>query len=183
AIPFFAVVAAPVTALNWQDYLSGVASRVTSEGQSGSPSPTLRTAARLIAVLALAGLIYLAWTGWRVGDRREERHVAWGIQADPSLQHVAETLRDWRRRQLLTAGERVFAVSPEAPQYGAWFSPGEEHFLDHRFLLFSHTSRDYEIVCQALLPNLAHLPPASDGMGEEKDWRQVARGHAVRGVI
>jgi len=129
--------------------------------------------------------MYFTWTGWQVETGREGRHVAWGLQAEPSLQRAAETLRDWRREGLLLDGERVFAVSPEAAQVGAWFSPGEEHFLDHRYQLFQASAQDYELVCRALLPNLVSTRSQVHGTnGEgERDWRQVLHDHSVAVVV
>jgi hypothetical protein len=189
-IPFFAVVAAPVTALNWQDFLAGLSGKATKrvDNRSGllfGLSPLLRAAGGLVLLLGLPALMYFTWTSWQLETGREGRHIAWGLQSEPSLQRAAETLRDWRRDGLLLDSERVFAVSPEAAQYGAWFSPGEEHFLDHRYQLFHASAQDYELVCRALLPNL--VSPRSQKHGTdregEKDWRQVLRDHSVAVVV
>src|SRR5207248_5716639 len=118
---------------------------------------------RLALALALLALICLTWPGWLEGLGREGRHVAWAVQADPSLRRVAEMLRDWRRRRLLRDGERVFAQSPEVAHYGAWFCPGEEHFFDHRFQLFPDAARDYERVCRALEPDPGPAGARKDG--------------------
>jgi hypothetical protein len=176
AIPFFAVVAAPITALNWQDALS-------------TKAPVPRTTPRFVPGLAyglllsaLLALSLLTWPGWLAGSSRQGRHVAWDLQADPSLEQAAETLSDWRRQGLLAAGERVFAVSAEVAQYGAWFCPGEKHFFDHRFALFPDTAKDYETVCRALLPGLA--PDEHEAGSEPRDdWRQVLRKHGVGVVV
>jgi hypothetical protein len=171
AIPFFAVVAAPVTALNWQDRLA-------------APQPTraswLRHPACFVLSLALLGLMFLTWVGWPARAGREGRHVAWGVEEEPSLRRAAETLHEWRRQKLLPEGVRVFAASPEAAHYAAWFAPGERQFLDHRYQLFGGAARDYEAVCRALLPDLV---PARGTDGERGgDWRAVLRGHGA-GVV
>jgi hypothetical protein len=125
--------------------------------------------------------VFLAWPGWLAEPGREGRHVAWDVQPDPSLQKAAETLHRWRRLGLLPPGERVFGVSTDVAQYGAWFCPGEKHFFDQRYQLFPGAAREYELVCRALLPGLAPDDPAA---GEPaRDWRQVLRGHGVGVVV
>jgi hypothetical protein len=164
-IPFFAVVAAPITALNWQDVLAGRG----------------RLAARLLLGPALLALCFLTWAGWLAGPGRDGRHVAWGLLPDPSLQQAAEALHGWRRQGRLLPDERVFAVAPEVAHYGAWFCPGEKHFFDHRYQLFPGAAGDYEAVCRALEPGLVpDRPGAEEG---SRDWRQVLRGHGVGLVV
>jgi hypothetical protein len=173
-IPFFAVVAAPITALNAQDILA--ARRAAASGvRRGTLAPL---AGRLLLVMGLLALIALAWPGWLAGYGREDRRVAWGVQADPSLQRAAETLHDWRRRGLLRDQEQVFALSPEVAQYGAWFAPGERYFFDHRYPLFGTVARDYETVCRALGPRTVTDRPEPAG-----DWRRVLHDHGIGVVV
>jgi hypothetical protein len=172
AIPFFAVVAAPITALNLQDFLA----QRQSAAVPGRTASLGALAGRGLLSLALLALVALAWPGWLAGPGRQERPVAWGVQAEPSLQRVAEVLRDWRSRGLLADNERVFALSPEVAQYGAWFDPGEKHFFDHRYPLFAGTARDYEDVCRALAPGIAAAEPV-------RDWREALREQGVAVVV
>jgi hypothetical protein len=195
AIPFFAVVAAPITALNWQDFfrswLKRRAARMQVRPSLGAPSghfhgrQMLLRAACLPLLFALLALLFLTWPGWLAGSGDESRHVAWGLEVEPSLKRAAETLRDWRQQGLLLPGERVFAVSPEVAQYSAWFSPGERQFFDHRLRLFAGGTQDYETVCRALLPGV--FPPPVTGRGAPgtpaQDWRRVLREHAVGIVV
>jgi tetratricopeptide (TPR) repeat protein len=189
AIPFFAIVAAPITCLNWQDLFVG---RRDQEARTKVLAAAVGAAGRFSLVLGLLALLLLTWSGWLAGYDREERHVAWGIQAEPSLQQVTETLKHWRRRGLLADNERIFAVAPEVAQYGAWFCPGERQFFDHRYPLFPQAARDYETVCLALLPELApssaRVSPALPGLGSVAherawDWRQVLEAHGVGIVV
>jgi hypothetical protein len=172
AIPFFAVVAAPITALNWQDFLA-------EHRGAGSLAPAARLASlggRLLLSACLLGLILLTWFGWLAGRTRAARPVGWDVLADPSLRRVSETLHEWRTQGLLAGDERVFSLSPEVARYGAWFSPGERHFFDHRYPLFPGTARDYLDVCHALQPGVEGPPP-------ENDWREVLRRHRVAVVV
>jgi tetratricopeptide (TPR) repeat protein len=178
AIPFFVVVAAPITALNWQDFLAG---RPGMRKKKDGSRRQIRLSLFLIPsyfllALALVALSALTWLGWLTGASRDGRQVGWGLQPDPSLQRATEALHDWRRQGLLPVGQRVFAVSPEVAQYGAWFAPGEKFFFDHRYQLFPTAARDYEVVCRGLIPDLG---PSDE---REKDWRQVLLDNGV-GVI
>jgi hypothetical protein len=171
AVPFFAVVAAPITVLNWQDFLAARAEAVSRiPGVAVAPS-----LGRLLLGAALLALLGLAWVGWLAGAGREARHVAWGVQPDPSLRRAAEALHEWRQRGLLAEGQHVFAVTPEAAHYGAWFAPGERFFFDHRYQLFPQAARDYVTVCRGLLPG------RDDSSGEE--WQRVLRENGVAVVL
>jgi hypothetical protein len=170
-IPFFAVVAAPIAALNAQDFLAGRTPSASRIWRSRWAAP----AGHLALVAVLLALIALTWPGWLAEPGHQGRNVAWGIQPDPSLRQAAETLQDWRQRGLLPEGERVFGVAPELAQYGAWFFPGERYFFDHRYPLFAGPARDYETVCRVLLPGLGRR---DEGAGA-KDWGQVLKERGV----
>jgi tetratricopeptide (TPR) repeat protein len=170
--PFFAIVAAPITALNWQDI---VCARSTARSTRGR---FLLGTSYLALVLSLLSLIALTWLGWLAGYDREERHVAWGFQEDPSLRQAAQALNDWHRQGLLPDDERIFAFAPEVAHYGAWYCPGIRHFFDHRYPLFPQAARDYETVCQELL-----LSPASPEKQRTADWSRVLRDHKVGIVV
>jgi tetratricopeptide (TPR) repeat protein len=162
AVPFFAVVAAPITALNFQGALAG----------RPAPAGPRRVGGRLGLVGAGLLLLFAAWTGWAEG-----RRVGWGVQPDPSLQRVAETLADWRARGVFRDGECGFAFHPAVADCCAFFAPGEKGFLDHRFALFSPAVlREYEEVCRA-------LSPTREAGSEEGDWRRVLREHGVRYLV
>lgn len=177
-IPFFAIVAAPITALNGQDYLAtrgiGLGWRFRS------------IAGRLTLALGLLALLALMWLGWLAGYDREDRHVAWGIEIEPSLQQAAETLDHWRSHGLLRDGERVFTLAPEMAQYGAWFCPEEKNFFDHRYPLYPEAAREYETISRALLPELEparsskSATASAEGAG---DWRQLLRKRGVSIVV
>jgi tetratricopeptide (TPR) repeat protein len=178
-IPFFAVVAAPIAALNWQDYLAQRRLGVDAERPARG-----RRAARLLALVRpslllvslLLGLIALAWPGWLGGISREDRHVGWGTRPDPSLRRVAETLQRWRQEGLLHPGERVFALSQDVGAYLAWFCPGEQSFFDHRYKLFTGVAGDYERVCRGI----ENLPgPQADDL----DWHDVLNRYGVGLVV
>jgi hypothetical protein len=178
-IPFFAVVAAPITALNGQDIINAKYASISTRSRFvlGMCSLTL--------LLALPCLIAFTWTGWLAGYDREERHVAWGVQEDPSLRQAAETLDQWRRQGLLPDGEHVLALAPEVAQYCAFFCRGEKQFLDHRYPLFPHAAREYETVRRALLSSAGHdaLSEKDSDKQRTADWQRLLRDHKVGIVV
>ncbi len=147
-IPFFALVAAPLTAmtlgefLDWQLATSGVP--IAQRGRG------LRLARILSLPVALV-LIGLAWPGWLHGPRdlyaHSSRRVAWDMTPDPSLQRAAEALRavDDGKHQL-----KVFNGAVELGNYLPWFAPGLKHHLDTRFALHVGQASKYAAIKKAL---------------------------------
>jgi tetratricopeptide (TPR) repeat protein len=173
-IPFFVLVAAPITALNWQDVFQV---RSQKSEVRMKDRPLLHSVFCILTSAFLLALLFLTWMGWLAGYDREERYIGWGIEAEPSLRRVTETLDYLRRKDLLLPGERVFAIHPEVAQYGAWFCSKEQHFFDHRYPLYPEAARDFESACRGL---------SFDGDGLDihgKGWRQVLRENNVGIVV
>ncbi len=167
AIPFFAVVAAPVLGRNFQE---GLADR--PNWLAHLSSPVLRAAALLVGL----ALVVVAWPGWL--QERPSGPRGWSASPDPSFGRLSERLADWRRQGELGPEDRAFNFSPEAAHYLAWFSPEEKGFLDARFDLFSaSTAEDYRLVRQSLLfrAGLADSPG--------RDWRKALRSRQVRFLV
>lgn len=130
-IPFFAVVAGPITALNLREVIPEVRFRRTGRG----------------AVIGAAlALLALACFGWATGVNTRDRGVAWAVHADPGLARAAEGVRAWRSASVVPADGRVFATSADAGHYLAWFAPGERYFLDSRLALFVPVAPDFVAV-------------------------------------
>lgn len=143
-IPFFAIVAAPITALNLQDAFST---------RQETRRRLLAGASYFALVIAALALIGLAWPGWLQGFHDSGHHVNWVVQPDSSLRRLAETLHRWHEQGKLTEG-RGFLYHPGVVHYCAYFCPEEKGFLDHRLPLFREVAGDYEEICQAFGPAL-----------------------------
>ncbi len=139
-IPFFAVVAAPITALNFQDAFS-----LTKEPRGR----LLPGASYLALVMSALALIGLAWPGWLQGFRDSGHHVEWAVQPDSSLKRAAERLQLWHQQGKLGEG-RGFLYHPSLANYCAYFCPEEKGFLDQRLSLFRGVADEYEEICQAV---------------------------------
>ncbi|HEY7326886.1 MAG TPA: hypothetical protein VH592_04570 [Gemmataceae bacterium] len=161
-IPFFAVVAAPITALNLGDAFS---SRQEPRGR------LLLGSSYFALVLSALALIGLAWPGWLQGFQDRGRHVDWSVQPDGSLRRVAETLHSWHEQGKLGIG-RGFLFHPSLVHYCAYYCPEEQGFLDLRLPLFYHVATPYEEICQALIPGLSsgRVEPNSEWRSRLRDW-------------
>jgi len=176
-VPFFAIVAGPITTLN----LHGALLRQFPFPGKG----WLAVTGRLAFLSACLALIVLAWPGVLQGLPRAERHVGWGIEPNPSLLRSAETLLSWRRAGRLAPDERVLALHPDVTYYWAWFCPQEKGFLDHRFSLFGSVASAFVEVSRALYPDLV-APNGKDPTSPKRqrgDWRQVLRFHGIRYIV
>lgn len=134
-VPFFAVVAGPITALNFQDLAA-----VRRSGRDGRG---------LVLAVGLA-LLVLAWPGWLQSFRSRDRVVSWEVIPDPSLERAAQTIARWRREGILPAGSRVFGTHPDVSHHLAWFCPCERVFIDSRLSLHTGTVGNFIEVSRAL---------------------------------
>lgn len=136
AVPYFAIIAGPVMALNFQDF--AVQWAVRGPAKVGRfPKPLV---GRLGTVLALGILIALAWPGLlhpRADDARYTRRVTWGITTNESFRHLGATLADLRSKGVLRPESRAFNLNPEAANYCAWYCPEEKCYFDLRMSPYS----------------------------------------------
>ena len=138
-IPFYALIAGPITVLNAAD-----AFRV------GQPTTQAQQKLSLVGLaLALVVGIFLAWPGWLhlgFGDFRSERmfqatrRVDWDLTPEPSLMKAAQALEV--QAQAGTA-QRIFQPSLELPAYCAFFAPSVKCGIDNRYGLFGSVAADY----------------------------------------
>jgi hypothetical protein len=158
-MPFFAVAAAPITALNFQQWLH--------ERGRLPRGPAL--VGRLALLAGCLGLIALTWRGWLHGFHDQGRRIGWGVEPNPSLERAALQLARWSKQGQIPEDAHVFNTNPEAAHYLAWLAPGQKSFLDHRWPLFRQTARDFESVCRALdLGTDAATGPSADRQANER---------------
>jgi tetratricopeptide (TPR) repeat protein len=142
-VPFFAVVAGPLTARNL--YVGWTRRRLW---QPVAPSSWQR----LLAAgswLVLLGAVLSAWPGWLQGVASEPR--CWTVAADPSLEALAPQLVRWRQEGRLPATIHLCNLSPGAGDYLAWACPGGKYFVDSRISLFSSdVLRDWQSLYKAI---------------------------------
>ncbi|HSQ57931.1 MAG TPA: hypothetical protein VLM40_19560, partial [Gemmata sp.] len=158
-IPFFAIVAGPITALNLGEGLAR--SRCARCGRN-----TVLTATAVLSVLA--------WFGWTNGFGRSDRRPGWGIFVNPSLERATHGVAVWRESLAAPNEGRIFETHPDLSHYIAWFRPGERVFLDLRLDLFTNVAADYA----ALLRGVGLFP--SNGSNE---WEEVARRYRLNAIL
>jgi tetratricopeptide (TPR) repeat protein len=127
-VPFFAVVAAPVTALNLQDFLARC--RVSRAGALATRSALLAAGGALVVLCLLERLNGLHGDGRRIG---------WEVRSDPPPEGVARTLDRWRREGPRPGEAERMALAPQqedqeevqpAPAGGVGRGPRERTFWD-----------------------------------------------------
>ena len=127
-VPFFAVVAGPILAMNL--------------GEAIGAFGFLR-AGRIATMFSAIALLVLSWPGWLQSFSARDRALAWQIAPDPSLVRVAQRVDELR-------ASRVFNTHPDAAHYLAWFAPGVRTELDSRLHLFARLHGEHREVCTAL---------------------------------
>ncbi|MCI0701381.1 MAG: hypothetical protein L0241_09905 [Planctomycetia bacterium] len=157
-IPFFAVVAGPIIALNFREVL---------------PPTAFARLGRSFVLVAGSVLLGLGWIGWTNGFYNRDRGAAWGVYTDPTLARAASRIADWRHTTNIPPNARVFATHPDFGHYLAWFAPGEQCFLDSRLQLFTDVAPDFLALSQAV----GVLP------GEPSEPRELRRAHDIAAVV
>lgn len=146
-IPFFAVVAGPIMALNYLDL---------AERLFGAEPRTERgwrrwaVFGRVLTILAGVGLILGSVGGYVQAQPYHLRKVGWGVEVDEGLKGAALQIAEWRGQEALPQGRAWFNLSPEVVNYFAWFCPGEKGFLDQRMGLFREAAADFVAVRKSL---------------------------------
>lgn len=177
AVPFFAAVAAPVMALNFQDALrrwrvAALADvRLERARQHGLTAGRLLTAALLLLGLAAA------WPGWLQSRPYERSRVALVDELDPSLRQAALWFKEQHDKGTLPEDARGFNTSPEIANAFAWYCPQEKGFFDYRYDLFSGAATDYVAIRKKL------LAPPSARPEEQAGWEDLLDKHKVDHLV
>ncbi len=167
AIPFFAVAAAPITALNLHDFAVG---RLGAERRRGGLVRLWSVGGRMLTLAALVALIVFAWPGWlhSLSDFAISHRVAWRLHVDPSLHSAARDLAELRAQGVIR--ENGFNITPDVASYCAWFCPEEKGFFDYRFHLFPTD------VAQTFVDVRRELLTGATAAGEAPAPASVVRG-------
>jgi hypothetical protein len=173
AIPFFAVVAGPIAAINIGE--AGVHRAATSffNGRSWA------IGGRVVCVLGGVALVACAWPGWLQALPPEPR--SWNVEADASVQRTATLLAEWRRTGKLGPEDRGFNASMDVANHLAFSYSGERSFFDQRPGLFSpDVAADFLTIRQGLVGSKGEDADQETSRG---NWREVLRGRHVTHVI
>jgi hypothetical protein len=180
AIPFFAVVAGPITALNLQEF----ALHRGAAGMGWSDlACRLGLLGRSLSLLAVLVLLVLAWPGWLHGFQQEGRRVGLAMEIDPTMKQVAQRLQQWRREGKLTG--HGLNLSPDVANLLAWLCPdeaGKEIFFDHRLSLYPpEVAREY-LALRRTLPGIPPTTPESQPNAEPA-WTKTFQQRRISHVV
>lgn len=142
-VPFFAVIAGPIMALNFRD-CAAVARSVTPATRLGQ---NLVLTGRVGSLLALGLLLFLAWPGWlhaSVGEPTAFHRVGLLLEPDASYVEAARFLKDARH------DDKVFNTASDFANYLAWFGGPIKGFADYRFGLFADAAPEYALARKSL---------------------------------
>jgi hypothetical protein len=174
-IPFFALVAAPLTAMTLGEFLRWQQIKNAASAVKQDRSLNL---ARFVSIPFLLVLLYMAWPGWLhvMGDYQYNapKRVAWEIREDGSMRQAAEALQQLVKNG---AGRNVFNVGSDSvgsnvAHYCAWFAPDVKCCMDTRFALFANQAAAYTKARKALLE---HKQP--------EDWETLFKEHDIDQVV
>lgn len=108
-MPFFAVLAAPAAAWNFQEFFAAHA------------EDPRRWWSRGLAAALGAAFVICAWPGWLQLPPYGPR--SWAIEWSPSLLRSAETCRQWHEQGKLTAATKGLHLSRETTHLFGWLCP------------------------------------------------------------
>lgn len=131
AVPFFALVAAPVLACNIQDVLA----RRFHPQRDTELRASMRRLGQALTVMLVLALLVCAWPGWLLAPPFGPRR--WAFDLPPSAARGAEIVRRWHEEGKLTADSGGLHLSADTVFACAWFCP-----LDRRLRLTPGDSAD-----------------------------------------
>jgi hypothetical protein len=186
-VGFFAVISAPITALNIQDFVSG---QLGLWPRTTRLWKTWSIAGRVLALAAGVVLVLAAWPGWLHGkpsDISQSHRVAWSVSVDASLRDAAKQVASWRSSGLLRPEENGFNYSPDFSNYAAWFcvddtgQPRQKGFCDYRVQFFPEKiARAYVDIRDALRSGSSQ---PTDFITGGVRWQDEFREHNITHVI
>jgi tetratricopeptide (TPR) repeat protein len=150
AVPFFAVVVAPIAATNLAQAAARLASRPIPEGTARALE-TAQTTGRFLAGLTGALLIAISYAGW-LHPAVQQRRWKWDVEPIVSNQRAAEQIHRWRQDKALPPEARVLNIQPDMANYIAWFAPGQRTYFDTRLGFMAPEAEDFAAVRRRLAP-------------------------------
>ena len=130
ALPFYALAAAPLTALN----LGMAADRLRARTFSLARLQLFaigRVAVRMVLFVVGSAALVACWPGW-LHPLSHQRRVAWEVEPDAALERTARTLQRWRDEGKVPAEARSLIINIDLADYCAWFAPSEKTYFDIR---------------------------------------------------
>jgi hypothetical protein len=150
AMPFFALAAAPVAALNLASLGRRLADTPMAEGTARAVETARGTGRSLVALAGLL-LIALTYPGW-AHPLNEQRRWKWDVEPSQSLVRAAERIQKWRTDGDLPPEARLLNLSPDLAHVVAWHAPSEKSFFDTRLKFHRPEAGEYAALRKYLVP-------------------------------
>jgi arsenate reductase-like glutaredoxin family protein len=141
AIPFFALVSAPIAAIN----LAAAGRRLAERELSGQTIRTLhalRSGGRYLVGITGLILIAISYAGW-LHPSNQQRRWGWELEPNLSMKRAAEQIHAWKQDGTLPPEARMLNFQPEFANYLAWYAPGEKSFFDYRLRFHRPEAAEY----------------------------------------
>jgi len=193
-MPYFAVVAAPITALNFQDFVSarfGTVPHLTRGWKWWSLGGRLATLALGVLLLALVwpGWVHGDWVHGHLTDVYQPYRVSWSIEGNHSAAQAAQQLKAWRAEGLLQPDEQGFLCNPELVNYFAWHCaddqgrPEEKGFFDYRFQPFSPALVSQFVDVRKYARQLGQARLKQSEFPTQDEWQELFRKRHINHVV
>jgi tetratricopeptide (TPR) repeat protein len=186
-VPFFAVIAGPITALNLQDF---AASRALNLRSMTSRALTWSLGGRIATLVLFVLLILATWPGWlhgRPSDFSQSHRVALAVHVDESMRQAATQIGAWRGQGLLPPNENGFNDVPDLVNYADWFCadeqgrPLEKGFFDYRFDAYSPAVTAEYVDTRAALRGKQLA--GADQDNRRANWQETFRKNKISHLI
>lgn len=141
ALPFYAIAAAPITALNIGQYLDGNRDRTYLYG-----TLQLIAAGRVFTrmILLVVGLLALTacYPGW-LHPFDEQRRLSWDVDPDSALVKTSQKLASWRAEGKVPTEVHGLILNADLAHYCAWYAPSEPTYFDLRLGLHASEAENF----------------------------------------
>ncbi len=165
-LPFFALVAGPLAALGWSEWLARDLPNLARKRGAGL--------ARGTAVVAGLLLVLAAWPGWLQGRPYGGR--TWSIRGEDSLREAVAQVAHRQQKGLLARG---LSFSHAFGDYHRWFQPESTPFTNP---LPEITAHELAILRHGLLGD-PDAEPSRETEKLDRDWRAVLRRRQINHLI
>jgi tetratricopeptide (TPR) repeat protein len=182
AIPFFAIVAGPITSLNLLDPLVRAYVDIPTDPDRRRRLLSARVLTLLLGVAAFtAGSAgWLHTPIWGIDSAPDSRRPGWWTEFDNSMAKAARQVGTWRDEKRVAENAHWFNTSQDASSFVAWYAPGARVCIDSRLSLYSQqTARQYLQARQLLYPQAAPQPATSEPPAAEPVWHEVFKDQPV----
>jgi hypothetical protein len=162
ALPYYAIVAAASTALNWGAFFARAGGRTFSLNNLFLLA--IGRAGARVALLT-AGLLALAacYPGW-LQPLRDQRRLAWDAEPDAGFVKTAATMESWRTSERLPPDAHSLIFSMKLAGLCAWYAPSEPTFFDTRLTFHAPEAEQFMSLKRSLVNRKANpgKPPDID---------------------